>query len=159
MNSEKKRIIQRIEELPDHFSSEDILQNLITNCITDNSMKKIDISSINQLIEIEKLKLERKRADKEYEIQCREIELKNEDNKLKEKQSKFPNNFLGNPATTAIIAALAGFLTSSIVAFIQGQSNVQLEELKFQSNLISKGIESNDEKKDSNYSTFILMLV
>lgn len=120
--------------------------------IDENINRFINSSTdISQLIEIKKLLLEEQKNSTEDKIKLQDIELKKEENRLKNKQIKFPHSILINPATTAIVAAFAGFLTSSLVALIQGNSNLQLEQLKFQSNLIAKATESADleERKKS----------
>ncbi|RCJ32411.1 hypothetical protein A6769_28185 [Nostoc punctiforme NIES-2108] len=123
MNSEKK---QNIDEIINHF-------------IASNNGKS-DQPVFNQLIEIKKLELEEQKNQNEQEI-------KREENIIKAKQNRFPNSILSNPTTTAVVAALAGFLTSSIVAFIQGSSNLELEKLKFQSELIANATKSEDQNK------------
>ncbi|MEH1800134.1 MAG: hypothetical protein V7L13_13395 [Nostoc sp.] len=123
MNLENK---QNIDEIINHF-------------IGSNN-GKIDDTVLNNLIEIKKLALEEQKNQNEQEI-------KREENLIKAKQNRFPNSILSNPTTTAVVAALAGFLTSSIVAFIQGSSNLQLEELKFQSELITNATKPDDKNK------------
>ncbi|WP_445632592.1 hypothetical protein NSTC745_04140 [Nostoc sp. DSM 114161] len=123
MNLENK---QNIDEIINHF------------IVSNNG--KIDDTVLNNLIEIKKLALEEQKNQNEQEI-------KREENLIKAKQNRFPNSILSNPTTTAVVAALAGFLTSSIVAFIQGTSNLQLEELKFQSELITNATKSEDQNK------------
>lgn len=130
MTSENK---QNIDDIINHFMN-------ISN-------DKINDTVISQLIEIKKLTLEEQKNSREYELKLQEIDFTKEEKKRKDRQSKFPNSILSNPSTTAVIAALAGFVTSSLVAFIQGSSNLQLEKLKFQSNLIAKATESNDKAK------------
>ncbi|MEH2038631.1 hypothetical protein [Nostoc sp.] len=125
MNSEKK---QNIDEIINHFLA------------SASNNGKIDETVFNHLIDIKKLALEEQKNRNEQEI-------KREENIIKVKQNRFPNNILSNPTTPALVAALAGFLTSSIVAFIQGDSNLELEKLKFQSDLIANATKSEDQKK------------
>ncbi|WP_414519809.1 hypothetical protein [Nostoc sp. PCC 9305] len=125
MNSEKK---QNIDEIINHFLA------------SASNNGKIDEAVLNHLIDIKKLALEEQKNRNEQEI-------KREENIIKVKQNRFPNNILSNPITPPIIAAFAGFLTSTYVAYVQGDSNLKLEQLKYQSELIANSTQSEDPKK------------
>lgn len=144
MSTDKEKIIKLIEELPD-LSYDELVHQLISYRLTNSNINKLTPEIFNQWIEISKLALEEKKLNTELQIKKQEIEAKTEENKGL------------SAGYTAIIAAILGFLTSSIVALIQGQSNLQLEsskfdanqkleQLKFETGLIAKGIEPQKEQ-------------
>lgn len=127
------------EERAMNSETEQNIDKIIDRFIDGSDTKTGDID-INQLIEIKKLVLEEQKNTGDYE-------LKKEETRLKDRQSRFPASILNNPTTTAVIAALAGFITTSVVTYLQGRSNRELEELKFQSTLIVEATKSDDLQK------------
>jgi hypothetical protein len=153
MNLDKEEILELIGELPDDLSYNELVHRLIYDRLLNNSENKSTPDFLDQWIEIAKLALEDKKLKNELQIRKQEIEIKTKENKGL------------SAGYTAIIAAILGFVTSSVVALIQGQTNLNLERTKFEANqkleqikfetaLISKGIEPKEEESRLNLLRF-----
>jgi predicted chitinase len=145
MHLDKEALIKFIQESPDDLPYDELLSRLIADRLLHHSETTPTPELLNQWIEISKLALEEKKLKSELQLKQQELETKTKENK-------------GISAGyTAIIAAILGFVTSSVVALIQGQSNLQLEKakfeadqklerIKFETGLISKGIEPKERE-------------
>jgi hypothetical protein len=155
MNQDKDEIFKLIAELPDDLSYTELVHRLICERLLNHSEKKITPELFDQWIEISKLALEDKKLKSELQIRKEEVEAKTKENKGL------------SAGYTAIIAAILGFVTSSVVALIQGQTNLKLErakfeadqkleQIKFEPGLISKGIEPQEEESRINLLRFYI---
>jgi hypothetical protein len=91
----------------------------------------------------EKMKLEKEYLFKEKELLLREKELANGKVKV-------------TPAQITIIVTLIGILGTLIGSYIQGMSNQKLEKLRFESDLITKVVSSNDLVQNKKNLKFLL---
>ena len=145
MSQGKEEILKLLGKSPDDLSYDELIHKLISARLLNKSESKLTPEFIDQWIKISQLELEDKKIKNELQIRREEIETKAKENKGL------------SAGYAAIFAAILGFFTSSFVTFIQGKSNLELENTKFDANqkleqtkfetgLISKAIEPKDEE-------------
>ena len=110
-------------------------------------------------VDIQKLRLEEKRIDNDYRIREAELTLKREELASKagaDKQTIWTGGL--SPVAATVLVAFVGLLGSAVGAFLQGQSNLSLEQQKFESALISKAIEPENENERAQRLVFYTKL-
>ena len=106
-------------------------------------------------IEQARLELERERLAGELELKRAEIALRRDELNATHAQQR-RNGFAFSPLATGIIAALVGFVGTGVGAYMQGRSQLNIERLKFESNLILKAIETGNREEAKNNLLFLV---
>lgn len=106
-------------------------------------------------IEQARLELERERLAGELELKRAEIALRRDELDATHAQQRRAGVAF-SPLATGIIAALVGLVGTGVGAYMQGRSQLNIERLKFESNLILKAIETGNREEAKNNLLFLV---
>jgi hypothetical protein len=102
-----------------------------------------------------RLDLERERLVGELELKRVELALRRDELEAARAHRRRSDHAF-SPVATAIIAGLVGLIGTGVGAYMQGRSQVTIERLKFESNLILKAIETGNRDEAKNNLLFLV---
>jgi hypothetical protein len=107
-------------------------------------------------IDLLKLRLEERRVEGELRLREADLVLKRDEFEAKKIQENQKQYLTFSPLVTGIIAAIVGLIGTAVGSYMQGRSQLEIERLKFESNLILKAVETGDSEKAKNNLLFML---
>lgn len=150
----------RNDEEPDSFTTE---PNTVDGGVTSTGREGLErhnnedsSSGADVDVYLLKLRLEEKRVESELKIREAELALKRDEFEAKRKQKSRKQHLTFSPLVTGIIAAAVGLIGTAVGSYMQGRYQLDIERLKFESNLILKAIETGNQEEAKRNLLFLL---